>query len=60
VGLKTIAAALSEEDATVEEVHEPYLMQAGLLDRTPRGRVITQMGYEHIGLTAPAAQQSLM
>jgi Holliday junction DNA helicase RuvB len=49
VGLKTIAAALSEEEATIEEVNEPYLMQTGLIDRTPRGRTITTRGREHIG-----------
>ncbi len=49
VGLKTIAAALSEEEGAVEEVHEPYLMQIGLLDRTPRGRVATGKAYEHLG-----------
>jgi Holliday junction DNA helicase RuvB len=60
VGLKTIAAALSEEEATIEEVNEPYLMQTGLLDRTPRGRVVTKKGYEHIGADLPKAQQQLM
>ncbi len=60
VGLKTIAAALSEEEATVEEVNEPYLMQAGLLDRTPRGRIVTPKGYAHIGLEVPKAQQPLL
>jgi len=49
VGLKTIAAALSEEEATIEEVHEPYLLQVGLLERTPRGRMVTGKGFEHIG-----------
>ena len=49
VGLKTIAAATSEEEATIEEVVEPYLIQLGLLDRTTRGRVITKKGYEHLG-----------
>jgi Holliday junction DNA helicase RuvB len=53
VGLKTIAASLSEEEATIEEVNEPYLMQAGLLERTPRGRTVTARGYEHVGLEAP-------
>ena len=53
VGLKTIAAALSEEEATVEEVNEPYLMQGGLIERTPRGRIITPKGYEHIGMEVP-------
>jgi holliday junction DNA helicase RuvB len=48
VGLKTIAAATSEEEATIEEVIEPYLIQLGLLDRTSKGRKVTQRGYEHI------------
>lgn len=49
VGLKTMAAAMSEEEATVEEVIEPYLIQLGLLERTSRGRVATQKAYEHLG-----------
>lgn len=49
VGLSTIAAALSEEDATIEDVVEPYLMQRGLLERTPRGRIATKKSYEHLG-----------
>jgi holliday junction DNA helicase RuvB len=53
VGLNTIAAALSEEQATIEEFHEPYLIQLGFLDRTPRGRTVTHLGYEHLGLTPP-------
>ena len=60
VGLKTIAAALSEEEATIEEVHEPYLMQIGLLERTPRGRIVTDKGYLHIGAEKPAAQGRLV
>jgi Holliday junction DNA helicase RuvB len=61
VGLKTIAAALSEEEAAVEEVHEPYLMQIGLIERTPRGRTVTNKGYEHIGATRPGdGQQKLI
>lgn len=48
VGIKTISAALSEEEATVEDVIEPYLIQQGFLERTPRGRVVTQKGYEHL------------
>ncbi len=60
VGLKTIAAALSEEEATIEEVNEPYLMQTGLIERTPRGRVITKKGYEHMGADAPPAQEKLL
>lgn len=49
VGLNTLAAALSEEQATIEEVHEPYLLQLGLLERTPRGRQATPKAYEHLG-----------
>jgi Holliday junction DNA helicase RuvB len=50
VGLKTIGAAMSEEEATVEEVIEPYLIQLGLLERSPRGRVATKKAYEHLGV----------
>ncbi len=49
VGLKTIAAATSEEEATIEEVIEPYLIQLGFLERTPRGRTVTKKAYEHLG-----------
>ncbi len=49
IGLKTISAALAEEEATVEEVMEPYLIQLGLLERTARGRVATKKAYEHLG-----------
>ncbi|MEN9524596.1 MAG: hypothetical protein RL536_665, partial [Candidatus Parcubacteria bacterium] len=49
VGLNTIAAALSEEQATIEEVYEPYLIQLGLLERTPRGRMVTDKAYSHMG-----------
>lgn len=57
VGLKSIAASLSEEEATVEEVHEPYLMQIGLIERTPRGRTATKSGYEHMGFEMPKMEQ---
>ena len=57
VGLKTIAAALSEEEGTIEEVHEPYLLQIGLIDRTPRGRTVTPQGYAHIGADHPSTRQ---
>lgn len=50
VGLNTIGAALSEEQATIEEVYEPYLIQLGLLERTPRGRIATDKAYKHIGV----------
>lgn len=53
VGLKSIAAAISEEEATIEDVYEPYLMQMGLLARTSKGRIITPFGYKHLGLNPP-------
>ena len=49
VGVQTLAAASSEEEATIEEVYEPYLLQLGFIDRTPRGRVATPRAYEHLG-----------
>lgn len=49
VGVKTISAATSEEEATIEEVIEPYLIQQGLLEKTARGRIVTQKAYEHLG-----------
>lgn len=60
VGLNTIAAALSEEAATVEEVHEPYLMQIGLLERTPRGRAATKKAYTHLGYDIPNENNTLL
>lgn len=53
VGLETIAAAISEESDTIMDVYEPFLLQLGFIDRTPRGRVATRRGYEHLGLAAP-------
>ena len=53
VGLDTIAAATSEESDTVEDVYEPYLLQLGFLQRTPRGRVATPLAYAHLGIAAP-------
>ncbi len=57
VGLNTLAAALSEEEATIEEFNEPYLLQLGLIERTPRGRALTVRGYEHLGKKVPASLQ---
>ncbi len=60
VGLETLAASLGEESVTIEDVCEPYLMQLGFLARTARGRVVTALAYEHLGLTPagePAQQQ---
>lgn len=53
VGLSTIAAAISEEQSTVADVHEPYLLQVGFLERTPRGRIVTKAGYAHMGEKPP-------
>jgi len=60
VGLKTMAAALSEEEATLEEVIEPYLIQLGLLERTARGRVATKKAYEHLGFDLKKGQEKLV
>jgi holliday junction DNA helicase RuvB len=53
VGLSTLAIAVGEEHGTIEDVYEPYLLQRGLIERTPRGRAATRRGYEHLGLQAP-------
>lgn len=57
VGVETIAAALSEERDTIEDVHEPYLIQSGFLNRTPRGRVATRLAYEHLGIAPKSGLQ---
>ncbi len=58
VGLDTIGAALSEEPDTIMDVVEPYLLQLGFLDRTPRGRIATRLAYEHLGLAYRGAPQA--
>jgi Holliday junction DNA helicase RuvB len=63
VGLDTVATSLAEEPETVEDVHEPFLIQTGLLARTPRGRVATELAYRHLGIQPPpqpAEQQPLL
>ena len=57
VGLNTIAAAISEEKDAIEDIYEPFLLQIGFLDRTPRGRVATPAAYGYFGLPAPAEQR---
>ena len=57
VGLTTIATAIGEDEQTIEEVHEPYLIQLGLIEKTPRGRVLTALGYRHIGIKLPETRQ---
>jgi holliday junction DNA helicase RuvB len=59
VGLGTLAATLAEEEDALEEVYEPFLIQIGFLDRTPRGRVATRLAYEHFGLSMPGRQPGL-
>ena len=54
VGLNTLAASIGEESDTIENIYEPYLMQLGFLDRSPRGRIVTAFGYRHLGLVAPS------
>ncbi len=53
VGLDTLAAAIGEDAGTIEDVYEPYLIKNGLLNRTPRGRVVTDLTYRHLGLEIP-------
>jgi len=57
VGLNSLAAAIGEEKDAIEEIYEPYLVQIGFLDRTPRGRVATARAYEYFGLTAPGKER---
>ncbi len=59
VGLSTLAVAIGEERDTIEDVYEPYLLQRGLIQRTPRGRVATRLAYEHLGVEAPASGEKL-
>lgn len=57
VGLNTLSAAVSEEQDTIEDVHEPYLLLLGFLERTPRGRMVTKKAYEHLGLEGRSSDQ---
>lgn len=57
VGLDTLAASINEESNTVEDIYEPYLMQLGLLARTPRGRIATSSAYEHLNIELPSGQK---
>jgi len=60
VGLQALAAATSEEIDTIEDVHEPYLLQIGFLQRTARGRIATKLAYEHLGFQLPPENQNLL
>ena len=57
VGLSTLAVAVGEEPGTIEEVYEPYLIQEGFLQRTPRGREATPLAYKHFGVESKAGRQ---
>ena len=57
VGLETLAATIGEEAVTLEDVYEPYLMQIGFLTRTPRGRCVTRLAYDHLGITGALGEQ---
>ncbi|MEG1897915.1 MAG: Holliday junction branch migration DNA helicase RuvB, partial [Mucinivorans sp.] len=59
VGLKTIATAVSEDEGTIEEVYEPFLIKEGFLKRTPRGREATPLAWSHLGLTMPSTMNEL-
>ena len=59
MGLGTLAISVGEETETVEDAYEPFLLQAGLIHRTPRGRVATAAAYRHLGLEEPASQAAL-
>jgi Holliday junction DNA helicase RuvB len=50
VGIDTLAYSIGEENETIEDVYEPYLLQIGFINRTPRGRVVTKLAYEHFGI----------
>jgi Holliday junction DNA helicase RuvB len=56
VGLKALAASLGEDRGTIEDINEPYLLQIGMLQRTPRGRVVTERAYHHMGLSRGGSQ----
>lgn len=58
VGLSTISSALSEEQETLEEIYEPYLLQLGFMERTPRGRMVTDRAFLHLGITPPKSRES--
>lgn len=59
VGIGTIATATHDDEGTIEDVYEPYLIQIGMLERTPRGRVTTRRAYDHLGFTPPPEQRAL-
>jgi Holliday junction DNA helicase RuvB len=59
VGVASIAASLGEDRGTLEDLYEPYLIQAGFLQRTPRGRIASPLAYRHLGILPPRRQETL-
>jgi len=59
VGIETIAAAISEDKDTIEEVYEPFLIRQGFIAKTPRGRTVTPLAYSHLNLSSPHNQSGL-
>ena len=59
VGLDTIAASIGEESTTIEDVYEPYLLQIGFIQRSPRGRIVSSLAYEHLGIPLPIERDNL-
>jgi Holliday junction DNA helicase RuvB len=59
VGVTTLAVAVGEEAGTLEEVYEPFLIQQGFLQRTPRGRIATPLAYRHVGINVPSSHPTL-
>ena len=60
VGLNTLAAATGEEEDTITDIHEPFLIRLGLLAKTPKGRVATEAAYKHLDITPPKGQQKIL
>ncbi|PIS40393.1 MAG: Holliday junction branch migration DNA helicase RuvB, partial [Candidatus Nealsonbacteria bacterium CG08_land_8_20_14_0_20_36_22] len=60
VGLQALSAATSEEEDTILDIYEPYLMQLGFIERTPRGRIATKTAYQHLGIKYKGSQKSLI
>lgn len=60
VGLQSLAAAAMEDEETILDIYEPYLMQSGLIERTPRGRIASRLAYEHLKITPKNNQNSLI
>ena len=60
MGLSTLAVAVGEERDTIEDVYEPYLLQRGLIERTPRGRAATRRAFEHLGIERPGSSLTLI